>query len=68
MDLRAGQAYSNLVNVNATTYPGLLRVKPFDAANSALHQKLASGHRSSSVSATDRANIDSWILAGALNN
>jgi hypothetical protein len=45
-----------------------LRVKPFDPANSFLSIQLASGHRSSSVTATDRANIDAWILAGASNN
>jgi hypothetical protein len=43
-------------------------VKPFDATNSYLHQFLASGHRSSTVTATDKANIDSWIMAGAANN
>ena len=36
--------------------------------NSYLHQFLASGHRSSSVTTTDKANIDSWIMAGAANN
>lgn len=69
MNLSAGLSYSNLVNVAATTSSSpMLRVKPLDPANSYLAVFLASGHRSSSVTTTDRANIDAWILAGANNN
>lgn len=68
MDLRSGQSFANLVNVPSKSNPSILRVKPFDATNSYLHQKLASGHRSSSVTPADRASIDSWIMAGAANN
>lgn len=69
MSLSAGMTYTNLVNVAAATSPSpMLRVKPLDTANSYLVVKLAGGHRSSSVTAADRANIDAWILAGANNN
>ena len=69
MSLTAGMSYTNLVNVAATSSSSpMLRVKPLDPANSYLSVFLASGHRSSSVTATDRANIDAWILAGAGNN
>lgn len=70
MNLSAGQSFSNLVNVAATTATGT-RVIPFNANGSYLHIKLApsgGNHRSSSVTAQDRTNIDTWILAGALNN
>ncbi len=65
MDLRAGQSYSNLVNVPATTQSGI-RVIPFNPDQSVLVLKLAGGHRN--VSATNQNNIKSWISAGALNN
>lgn len=65
MNLTAGSAYSNLVNVPATTRPGL-RVVPGDPGASALVAQLASGHRS--VSAANQALISAWISAGALNN
>ena len=67
LNLSAGQSYANLVNVPATTQPGI-RVIPFDPTNSVLVIFLASGHRSSSVTPADRANIAGWIMAGALNN
>ena len=65
LDLRAGQSFSNLVNVAATTRPGL-RVVPGSPATSALVVQLQSGHRS--VSAANQALIAAWITAGALNN
>lgn len=65
MNLTAGNAYSNLVNVPATTLPGL-RVVPGNPATSALVTQLANGHRS--VSAANQALISAWITAGALNN
>jgi hypothetical protein len=68
MSLAAGQSFSNLVNVPATTQSGATRVVPYSPSTSYLSIFLAAGHRSSSVTAQDRANIDSWILAGALNN
>ncbi len=36
LDLRSGQSYANLVNVQSTSNPERLRVDPFDPANSAL--------------------------------
>ena len=68
MNLSAGQSFSNLVNVAATTQAGAIRVVPFSPSTSYLSIFLAAGHRSNSVTAQDRADIDSWILAGALNN
>ena len=65
LNLTAGSAYSNLVNVPATTLPGL-RVVPGSPASSALVTQLASGHRS--VSAANQSLISAWITAGALNN
>jgi len=65
LDLRAGQSFSNLVNVAATTQSGT-RVIPFSPDQSVLVLQLASGHRS--VSAANQNNIRSWISAGALNN
>lgn len=65
MNLTAGSAYSNLVNVPATTRPGL-RVVPGNPGASALVAQLASGHRN--VSAANQALISAWISAGALNN
>lgn len=68
LNLMAGQSFSNLVNVPATTQNGAIRVVPFSPSTSYLSIFLAAGHRSNSVTAQDRADIDSWILAGALNN
>ena len=65
MDLRSGQSYSNLVNVPATTQPGI-RVVPFSPDTSVLVLQLAGGHRN--VSPTNQNNIRAWISAGALNN
>ena len=65
MNLTAGNAYANLVNVPATTRTGL-RVVPGSPSTSALVLQLQGGHRS--VSAANQALIASWITAGALNN
>ncbi|MGA7991992.1 MAG: CHRD domain-containing protein [Thermoanaerobaculia bacterium] len=65
LDLRAGQSFSNLVNVASTTQTGT-RVIPFNPDQSVLVIQLASGHRS--VSSANQNNIRSWILAGAPNN
>jgi PKD repeat protein len=66
LNLTAGNAFSNLVNVPATQYPGMLRVVPGSPSTSALVTQLAGGHRS--VSAANQALISSWITGGALNN
>ena len=72
-ELTEGNAYKNLVNVKSLANPSMLRVKPFDSANSYLMRKLRAdgvpvmpptGKLSESV-------IDSvaaWIDRGALNN
>jgi len=65
LNLTAGSAYANLVNVPATTLPGN-RVVPGNPGASALVTQLANGHRS--VSAANQALISAWISAGALNN
>jgi hypothetical protein len=65
LNLEQGQAHGNLVNVPATTQPGV-RVIPFDADNSVLVIFLDDGHRN--LPADDRQMIRSWIDAGALDN
>ncbi len=65
LDLSSGQAFSNLVNVPASTEPGV-RVIPFDADNSVLWTFLDDGHRGRPAS--ELLQIRSWIEAGALDN
>jgi mono/diheme cytochrome c family protein len=76
-DLRAGSSFASLVNVASLEQPTLMRVKPNDAANSYLIQKLegAAGITGQRMPLggpyLDQATIDqitSWIAAGALNN
>lgn len=65
LNLEQGQAHGDLVNVPATTQPGV-RVIPFDSDNSVLVIFLDDGHRN--LPADDRQMIRSWIDAGALDN
>jgi len=65
LNLEQGQSHGDLVNVPATTQPGV-RVIPFDADNSVLVIFLDDGHRN--LPADDRLMIRSWIDAGALDN
>ncbi len=65
LDLSAGQSHGNLVNVAATTEPGV-RVVPFDPDNSVLVTFLDDGHRSRPLS--ERLQIREWISEGALDN
>ena len=65
MNLSAGQSYSNLVNVPATTRSGI-RVVPGNPGNSVLIIKLNDGHRN--LSSAEIQQISSWISAGAQNN
>jgi len=76
-NLTTGNSFANLVNVASHEQPALLRVKPGDAANSYLIQKLdgAAGISGSRMPLggpfLDQATIDqikSWIAAGATNN
>jgi len=76
-DLRSGHTYASLVGVASLELPALMRVKPGDAANSYLVQKLegAAGISGSRMPLggpfLDQATIDkvkSWINSGAPNN
>ena len=76
-NLTAGNSYANLVNVASLEQSAVLRVKPGDAANSYLIQKLEGA---ASISGSrmplggpflDQATMDlirSWIASGAPNN
>ncbi len=65
LNLEAGQAHSNLVNVPATTQSGV-RVVPFDPDSSVLVLFLEDGHRN--LPQPDIQTIRDWISAGALDN
>lgn len=65
LNLEAGQAHSNLVNVPATTQSGT-RVVPFDPDSSVLVVFLEDGHRN--LPPADIQAIRDWITAGALDN
>ena len=76
-NLEAASAYASIVNVPSVEKPSLLRVKPGDAANSYLFQKItgAPGIAGSQMplaggplAASDIALIQQWINAGAPNN
>jgi PKD repeat protein len=62
LDLSDGQSYGDLVNVQASTEPGV-RVIPFDPDDSVLVTFLDDGHRNRPAS--ERLQIRSWIAAGA---
>ncbi len=74
--LQAGVSYGRLVNVVATDGPcaGIMRVKPSDAANSALYRRLEGtcGNRmplgGTPLPQAERDLIRDWINQGALNN
>ncbi|HEV7215333.1 MAG TPA: hypothetical protein VGP33_09435, partial [Chloroflexota bacterium] len=40
MDLTTGHVYANIVNIQSNEVPSLLRIKPGDATNSYLYQKV----------------------------
>ncbi len=65
LNLSAGQSHGDLVNVPASTEPGV-RVIPFDPDNSVLVTFLDDGHRNRPAS--ERLQIRSWIAAGAQDN
>lgn len=77
LDLSAGQAFSNIVNVASTEQPSLLRVAPGDPENSYLLQKIRGDMSISGAqmplgrAALSAANIElvrQWIDEGALDN
>ncbi len=74
LDLRAGNAYNNLVNVDASGYSGKL-VVPNDPDNSILYKKIDGSNAygsnmplGGSLSATQINMIKQWITEGAQNN
>ena len=81
-NLTAGNTFANIVNVASLEQPTLLRIKPNDAANSYLVQKILgasgiSGSRmplgcpSAATPCLDQATIDlvkTWVNQGALDN
>ena len=80
-NLTAGNSFSNIVNVASVEQPSLVRIKPNDAANSYMVQKIqgASGISGSrmplgcptSQPCLTQAQINEfidWVNAGALNN
>lgn len=77
MNLSAGNAYSNLVNVTATECSnGLKRVLPGDPSQSYIIDKLlgvslcygSKMPKTGSVTQSEINLISSWICAGAPNN
>lgn len=76
LNLTAGNAFANLVNVGARQSPGTLRVAPGDAANSYLIRKLEGTNTAGSrmplggpfLDADTIARIKSWIASGAPDN
>jgi hypothetical protein len=75
LDLSAGASAGNLIGVASAERPALLRVEPFNAADSYLYMKVSGdpeilGDRMPALgdplSAADLALIESWIEQGAL--
>ncbi len=72
LDLRAGEAYGNLVGVESTTNPPQARVQPFDTDDSLLLYAVncsTTGGPSFQMPGTnppERALIRDWIAQGAL--
>jgi hypothetical protein len=74
LDLTNGNAYNNIVNVNASGYSGKLII-PNDVENSILYKKI-DGSRvfgsnmplGTSLSSGQINTIKQWIIEGALNN
>jgi uncharacterized protein (TIGR03118 family) len=81
-NLTAGNTFANIVNVASIEQPSLLRIKPNDAANSYLVQKILGapgitgsrmpfGCGSTANPCLDQPTIDlvkTWVSQGALNN
>lgn len=72
LDLRAGEAYANLIGVTATTNPDRQRVEPFSPDDSLLMSAIncqVTGGPAFQMPGTDpeeRAVIRDWIAQGAL--
>jgi hypothetical protein len=75
LDLSAGVAWANLVNVTSFEFAPAKRVVPSDTAASVLYHKLEGDDRygpqmpfGGSLQAVERDAIRAWILEGARNN
>jgi hypothetical protein len=76
LDLSAGQAYVQIVNIASVQIPSLMRIAPNDPGNSYLFQKISSsspaaGLRmpSGAILADSQINlVRDWILRGAPND
>lgn len=76
MDLRAGHAYNNLVNVSSTECSNRLRVAPGDPDNSYLVNKIEGTNlcfgtqmpKVGSLTSAEIAIIRAWVAQGAPNN
>lgn len=75
LDLSAGASAGNTIGVASAEVPSLLRVEPFDPADSYLLMKLIADPRISGdpmplsggpLSAADLALVESWIDQGAM--
>lgn len=75
LDLSAGQASGNTVNVSSAEMPSLMRVDPGDPTDSYLYMKLADDPRilgdrmpasGPPLGAADLALIEDWIQQGAM--
>ena len=75
--LAFADAYNNIVNVESTEAPGMMRVAPGDPDNSYLWRKVEGTHlevgsgdqmpQRGSLSDADKATIHDWIAGGAPN-
>jgi len=69
LNLSSSTSYSELVNVASQGYSGFMRVKPGDAMNSVLHQKIVGntsfGDRMPKGGSADEQKIKTWIDNGA---
>ena len=76
LNLSSSTSYSELVNVASQGYSGFMRVKPGDAGNSVLHQKIVGnsqfGERmpkgGGNLAQADEEKIKKWIEEGALQS
>ena len=76
LDLSQGVSYSQLVNVASQGWPQFLRVKPGDAMNSVLHQKIVGNSAfgdqmpkgGGTLSQADKQKIETWVNNGALQS
>ena len=76
LNLSSSTSYSELVNVASQGYSGFMRVKPGDAGNSVLHQKIVGnssfGERmpkgGGNLAQADEEKIKKWIDEGALQS